>query len=99
MRRPAWANPVLPGGAGRSGEPLMKVDGGKSADMVFSVHRNEMSALQLAQTLRLKDASSFIDFSLYELPLPAQQLYRTLIMIPIGVILVLLMRSLRALDT
>ena len=83
----------------RGWEPLMKVDGGKSADMVFSVHRNEMSALQLAQTLRLKDASSFIDFSLYELPLPAQQLYRTLIMIPIGVILVLLMRSLVGMET
>ena len=77
----------------------MKVDGGKSADMVFSVHRNEMSALQLAQTLRTKDASSFIDFSLYELPLPAQQLYRTLIMIPFGVILVLVMRSLVGMET
>ncbi|ERP92161.1 membrane protein [Alcanivorax sp. P2S70] len=83
----------------RGAESLLKLDGGKSGNVSFSVHRNEMSALQLAQSLRMKDAESFIDFSLYELPLPAQQLYRILIMIPVGVILVLLMRSLVGMET
>lgn len=79
--------------------PLLNIEGGKSADVSFSVHENEMSALQLAQSLRLKDVSSFIDFSLYELPLPAQQLYRILVMIPVGVMLVLFIRSLIGMET
>ena len=80
-------------------EPLLSLDGGKSADVIFSVHRNEMSALQLAQSLRHKDVGSFIDISLYDLPLPAQQLYRILVMIPVGVLLVLLIRSLVGMET
>ncbi|MDX1803437.1 MAG: inactive transglutaminase family protein [Alcanivorax sp.] len=80
-------------------DSLMRIEGGKSANVTFSVHENEMSALQLAQSLRLKDIKSFIDFSLYELPLPTQQLYRTLIMIPIGVLLVLLIRQLIGIET
>lgn len=80
-------------------DKLLSLDGGRASDVTFSVHRNEMSALQLAQSLRLKDVSSFIDFSLYELPLPAQQLYRVLIMIPVGVLLVLLIRSLVGMET
>jgi hypothetical protein len=58
-----------------------------------------MSALQLARSLRLQDASSFIDFSLYELPLPSQQLFRILMMIPVGVLPVLLIRSLVGMET
>ncbi|EKF76146.1 hypothetical protein A11A3_01590 [Alcanivorax hongdengensis A-11-3] len=80
-------------------DPLLRIDGGKAPKVTFSVHQNEMSALQLAQSLKLKDVSSFIDFSLYELPLPAQQLYRTLIMIPVGVLLVLLIRQLIGMET
>lgn len=83
-----------------SGEaPLYNLEGGRKMDVNFSVHQNEMSALELAQSLRLKDAKSFIDFSLYELPLPSQQLYRILIMIPVGVLLVLLIRSLIGIET
>ena len=80
-------------------ESLLNVEGGRSANMTLSVHRNEMSALQLARSLRLQDASSFIDFSLYELPLPSQQLFRILMMIPVGVLLVLLIRSLVGMET
>ena len=80
-------------------EPLLNLEGGRSVNMSLSVHRNEMSALQLARSLRLQDASSFIDFSLYELPLPSQQLFRILMMIPVGVVLVLLIRSLVGMET
>ena len=80
-------------------EPLLNIEGGRSANLTLSVHRNEMSALQLARSLRLQDASSFIDFSLYELPLPSQQLFRILMMIPVGVLLVLLIRSLVGMET
>ncbi|MEQ9511232.1 MAG: inactive transglutaminase family protein [Alloalcanivorax xenomutans] len=79
--------------------PLYNLDGGRNAEVKFSVHQNEMSALQLAQTLSSQDVSSFIDFSLYDLPLPVQQLHRILIMIPVGVLLVLLMRSLIGVET
>ncbi|HCK28149.1 MAG TPA: hypothetical protein DHW52_13250, partial [Alcanivorax sp.] len=71
-------------------KPLLALEGARNADVDFGVHRNEMSALQLAQSLRFQDQSSFIDYSLYELPVPSQQLFRILMMIPVGVLLVLL---------
>ena len=83
-----------------SGEqPLLTLEGARASKISFSVHRNEMSALRLAQSLRSQDASSFIDYSLYELPVPSQQLFRVLIMIPVGVLLVLLIRSLVGMET
>ena len=80
-------------------KPLLALEGARNADVDFGVHRNEMSALQLAQSLRFQDQSSFIDYSLYELPVPSQQLFRILMMIPVGVLLVLLIRSLVGMET
>ncbi|HEX5677169.1 MAG TPA: inactive transglutaminase family protein [Alcanivorax sp.] len=80
-------------------KPLLELEGARNADVDFGVHRNEMSALQLAQSLRFQDQSSFIDYSLYELPVPSQQLFRILMMIPVGVLLVLLIRSLVGMET
>lgn len=83
-----------------SGEkPLLTLEGGRDSKVTFSVHENEMSALQLAQSLKLQDRSTFIDFTLYEVPVPTQQLLKVLIMIPVGVLLVLLIRSLVGMET
>ncbi|MCU5787113.1 inactive transglutaminase family protein [Alloalcanivorax marinus] len=86
-------------GWGGGDKPLLTLEGARNSRVSFSVHRNEMSALRLAQTLRSQDASSFIDYSLYELPVPSQQLFRVLMMIPVGVLLVLLIRSLVGMET
>lgn len=80
-------------------KPLLTLEGGHNANVTFSVHENEMSALQLAQSLKLQDRSTFIDFTLYEVPVPTQQLLKVLIMIPVGVLLVLLIRSLVGMET
>ncbi|WP_101674801.1 inactive transglutaminase family protein [Alloalcanivorax mobilis] len=83
-----------------SGEkPLLTLEGGRGSRVSFSVHENEMSALQLAQSLKLQDRNTFIDFTFYELPVPTQQLLKVLIMIPVGVLLVLLIRSLVGMET
>lgn len=79
--------------------PLMTLEGGRNATVSFSVHRSEMGALELAQSLRLQGRDSFIDFSLYEVPIPSQQLLKVILMIPVGVLLVLLIRSLVGMET
>lgn len=80
-------------------QPLLDIDGGNEAQVSFSIQRNEMGTLQLAKTLSNQGKSTFADFSLYELPLPTQQLIRVVLMIPLGVLVVLLIRSLVGVET
>lgn len=80
-------------------QPLLSLEGGRGASVNFGVHRSEMGALELAKSLRMQDRDSFINFSLYEVPIPTQQLLKVIVMIPIGVLLVLLIRSLVGLET
>lgn len=80
-------------------QPVFDIDGGRNVRLIFSLHRSEMGALQLAQTLQERGASSFMDYSMYALPLPSQELYRILLLIPIGVLVVLAMRSFVGIET
>ncbi|EDY86500.1 conserved hypothetical protein [gamma proteobacterium HTCC5015] len=72
---------------------LLTLEGGRNPEVSFSFHENEMGALEMAQSLNQRNQRSFIDASLYELPLPSQHLYKVVLMIPLGVLLVLLLRS------
>ncbi|MGM0564961.1 MAG: inactive transglutaminase family protein [Pseudomonadota bacterium] len=83
----------------RGPEDLLTLDGGRNAEVSFSVRKSEMSALEMARSLKQRNRSSFMDISLYELPLQSQQLYKVVVMIPLGVLLVLMLRSLVGLET
>lgn len=83
----------------RGEEPLLTLEGGRHASTSFSTHAHQASTLQLAQALHAKGRRSFIDFSLYEVPIPTQQLFRVILMIPIGVLIVVLVRSMIGIET
>jgi len=80
-------------------EPLLQVTGGAKPQVTLSVNRNEMAALQLSQSLSDQGHASFISSSFYEVPTAAQHLLKVILMIPVGVLLVLLIRSLIGLET
>ncbi|MGH8467038.1 MAG: UUP1 family membrane protein, partial [Pseudomonas sp.] len=78
---------------------LITVDGGKKANVSFSLNNSEMNAIRLAKLTDENTDADFLEYSLYGLPLQTQQTYQIMIMIPIGVLVILILRNLGGLQT
>ena len=80
-------------------EPLVTLDGGKKAQVSFTLNNSEMNAIRLAKLTDENTDVDFLEYSLYGLPLQTQQTYQIMIMIPIGVLVILILRNLGGLQT
>lgn len=79
---------------------LLTVDNGSQARVTFSVRNSELLAKSIiSQMAAEKEASSFLTYSLYSLPIQVQDTYMVMIMIPIGVLVILLWRNIIGLQT
>lgn len=79
--------------------PLLSVDGGKQAQVSFTLNTSELNAIRLAKQSDESADAGFLEYSLYGLPLQTQQTYQIMIMIPIGVLVILILRNLGGLQT
>lgn len=79
--------------------PLLTVSGGTKETLEFRVSRSLESALSVAMQRGEASGSRMVQFSLLELPLHTQQVYRILVMVPIGVLIIVLMRNVVGLRT
>ncbi len=75
-------------------QPLLNVDGGRRGQVEFSVHRQSQGMTQLAQLRAEKNHEAVMAFSLFNLPVQTQNVYRILIMVPIGALLIVVLRNL-----
>ncbi|UVE19381.1 inactive transglutaminase family protein [Pseudomonas sp. LS44] len=80
-------------------EPLISVDGGKKAQVSFNLNNSEINAIRLAKLTDENTDADFLGYSLYGLPLSTQQTFQIMIMIPIGVLVILILRNLIGLQT
>ncbi len=80
-------------------ENLITVDGGKKATVTFSMNNSEMNAIRLAKLTDENTDANFLEYSLYGLPLQTQQTFMIMVMIPIGVLVILILRNLIGLQT
>ncbi|MBI6852471.1 inactive transglutaminase family protein [Pseudomonas cichorii] len=80
-------------------ENLISIDGGKKATVSFSLNNSEMNAMRLAKLTDENTDSDFLSYSLYGLPLQTQQTFMIMVMIPIGVLVILILRNLIGLQT
>lgn len=78
-------------------QPLIDLEGGRNTRVSFSMLR-EVIPVQRALEQKYQDVSA-AQVSLYSLPLQEQQLFRGLLLIPVGVMVVMLMRVLVGLRT
>jgi hypothetical protein len=78
---------------------LITVDGGKKANVTFSLNNSEMNAIRLAKLTDENTDANFLEYSLYGLPLQTQQTFMIMVMIPIGVLVILILRNLIGLQT
>ncbi|QKZ03893.1 inactive transglutaminase family protein [Pseudomonas eucalypticola] len=80
-------------------ENLISVEGGKKALVTFTLNNSEMNAIRLAKLTDENTDADFLEYSLYSLPLQTQQTFMIMVMIPIGVLVILILRNLIGLQT
>ncbi|MDF1645636.1 MAG: inactive transglutaminase family protein [Legionellaceae bacterium] len=74
-------------------DTLFDVMGGKSPQFSLTVSPTPMNALSAAKTRGLQLDSKLMRFSLLELPVNVQETYKVLLMVPIGALIILLLRN------
>ena len=82
----------------RGNEPLVNVEGGSRVRVEFAVQRNQLDAIAIAETQARQQGTSAFDFSLYSLPIQTQAVYSVLLMIPIGALVMVVMRNIVGID-
>ena len=78
---------------------LLDVYGGGQSRIDFSVSSVQKSAGQLAVAAGEKSGSALVDFSIYSLPIHDQNTFKLLLMIPLGALVVVILRNLVGIRT
>jgi hypothetical protein len=82
----------------RGNEPLVSVEGGSNVQIAFAVQENHLDAVAIAETQAAQKGVNVIDFSLYSLPIQTQAVYAVLLMIPIGALIMVILRNMVGID-
>ncbi len=82
----------------RGNEPLVNVEGGSKVQVTFAIQENHLDAVAIAESQAAQQGGSAVDFSLYSLPIQTQAVYSVLLMIPIGALIMVLMRNIVGVD-
>lgn len=80
-------------------KPLLEIDGGRSPSVSFALSKELKNTLQLANRNEVRSQSWMLDYSLFSLPLSTQLAYQVLIMIPLGALIILVVRNIIGMPT
>lgn len=80
-------------------ESIADVDGGSKLRVEITANQQTMNSIMLAQSIAERKNNLLWALSLYDLPLQAQQTFEIIMMIPIGVLLILLLRNIIGIET
>ena len=83
----------------RDVEPLVESQGTKNLSVTVSVSRSQELALQTVSDTGELKKPFLLDFSLFSLPIETQSVYHVILMIPIGVILLVILRNVIGIQT
>ncbi|MCX7557530.1 inactive transglutaminase family protein [Xanthomonadaceae bacterium JHOS43] len=83
----------------RSGPDVLTVEETQNASVTYSVTRNLADAMAIAERRLEVQNADLVNYSLLSLPLQAQEVYRVLLMVPIGAFIMLLLRNLVGIKT
>jgi len=83
----------------QNGESILEIVGGSGGDITFSVIADEIAAQKAAVQHGKYTGSVFIDFSIYSLPIAQQNTFKLLLLIPIGALIIVILRNLVGIET
>ncbi|MGH1537755.1 MAG: inactive transglutaminase family protein [Gammaproteobacteria bacterium] len=73
--------------------PLYTLKGGDSAEIKFSVSKSFIELLEVANRTSKKQGSVFGKFTLFSLPVDSQNTFSLILMVPLGALIVVFMRT------
>lgn len=82
----------------RGNEPLIQVEGGSNVQVSFAVQQNLLDAVSIANSQAQQRGANIVDFSLYSLPISTQAVYSVLLMIPVGALVMVVLRNFVGID-
>ena len=82
----------------RGNQPLVRIEGGGNIDVNFAVQKNFLDSMSIAEQRAQVEGSLLVDFSLFSLPIQTQAVYSVLLMIPIGALIMVVMRNIIGID-
>lgn len=74
-------------------DAVFTANGVKNSELSFSISKDVLNSMQLADIRSRGRASLFSEFSLSALPVQTQIVYQTLLTVPLGVLIILMLRS------
>ena len=80
-------------------DPLVTIAGGQPAEVDFSISRHALSQVSIAEQRARQTESRLMDFSLFALPVQTQNVYRIILMVPLGALVIVMLRNLIGLAT
>ena len=83
----------------RGSDWLLQVEGGENSKVGFSVNADERAARSVAVYLGREQHSGLVDFSIFTLPVDVQNTFALLLLIPIGALVVVILRNLVGIRT
>ncbi len=83
----------------RGGQSLLDVIGGTSSKVSFSIIENTQSSKNLVLRGSQDKQAALIDFSIYSLPIEQQNTFKMIFLLPIGALIVVIMRIIVGLRT
>ena len=82
----------------RGNDALARVDGGSNVVVNFAVQQSLLDSMDIAEQRAAARQSVLVEFSLFSLPIQTQAVYSVLLMIPIGALVMVLMRNIVGID-
>ncbi|MGH9465570.1 MAG: 7TM domain-containing protein, partial [Thermoanaerobaculia bacterium] len=79
--------------------PVAEIDGAEDLSVHFAVRQSEQTSLRAATVRGTLVAPDLLRFSLHGLPIQTQEVYRVLLMVPVGAFLLVLLRGLVGIKT
>ncbi len=80
-------------------DPLATITGGQPAEVDFSMSRHSISQVSIAEQWANQADSRLMDFSLFALPVQTQNVYRIILLVPLGAFVIVILRNLIGLST
>ena len=80
-------------------EPLLNIEGGRNASVSFAVSRYAQSPTTVARARGVANDTWLSSTMLFNLPVSTQNVYRVLLMVPLGALVVAIMRTIVGLPT
>lgn len=76
----------------RGDKSLLDVEGGTASRVRFSVLANDVPARSVALTQMGDETAALVDYSIYSLPIEQQSIFKSILLMPVGALLVILLR-------